>query len=30
MDIIEGAGHFLHVEKAAAVNERILTWVRSR
>ena len=29
MEIIEGAGHFLHVEKAADVNERIITWVRS-
>jgi pimeloyl-ACP methyl ester carboxylesterase len=29
MDTIEGAGHFLHVEQATAVNERILTWVRS-
>ena len=29
MEIIEGAGHFPQVEKPAAVNERILTWVRS-
>jgi pimeloyl-ACP methyl ester carboxylesterase len=27
MDIIEGAGHFLHLERAVAVNERILAWV---
>jgi pimeloyl-ACP methyl ester carboxylesterase len=29
MDIIEGAGHFLHVEEAVAVNERILAWICS-
>ena len=29
MDIVEGAGHFLHVEEAAAVNARILAWVRT-
>ncbi len=27
MDVVDGAGHFLHVEKPAAVNERILAWV---
>ena len=28
MDVIEDAGHFPHLERAAAVNERILAWVR--
>ena len=27
MGIVEGAGHFLHVEKPAAVNDQILAWV---
>ena len=27
LEMIEGAGHFLHVEKPAAVNDRILAWV---
>lgn len=27
MDIIEGAGHFAHVERPAVVNQRILEWV---
>jgi pimeloyl-ACP methyl ester carboxylesterase len=27
MEVIEGAGHFLQVEKPAAVNDRILAWV---
>src|SRR5271154_1566730 len=27
MEVVEGAGHFLHVEKPAAVNDRILAWV---
>lgn len=27
MEVIEGAGHFLHVEKPTAVNARILAWV---
>jgi pimeloyl-ACP methyl ester carboxylesterase len=27
MDVIEDAGHFPHLERAAAVNERILAWV---
>ena len=29
MDIIEDAGHFPHLERAVAVNERILAWVGS-
>jgi pimeloyl-ACP methyl ester carboxylesterase len=27
MELVEGAGHFLHVEKPALVNDRILAWV---
>jgi pimeloyl-ACP methyl ester carboxylesterase len=27
MEVIEGAGHFLQVEKPTAVNDRILAWV---
>jgi pimeloyl-ACP methyl ester carboxylesterase len=27
MEVVEDAGHFLHVEKPAAVNRRILAWV---
>jgi pimeloyl-ACP methyl ester carboxylesterase len=27
MEVVEGAGHFLHVEKPAEVNDRILAWV---
>ena len=27
MEVIEDAGHFLHLERAVAVNERILAWV---
>jgi pimeloyl-ACP methyl ester carboxylesterase len=27
MEVIEGAGHFLQVEKPAAVNARILAWL---
>jgi pimeloyl-ACP methyl ester carboxylesterase len=27
MQVVEGAGHFLHVEKPALVNEQILAWV---
>ena len=27
MDIIQGVGHFPHLEWAVAVNERILAWV---
>lgn len=27
MEVVEHAGHFLHVEKPAAVNDRILAWV---
>jgi pimeloyl-ACP methyl ester carboxylesterase len=27
MKVIEGAGHFLHVEKPALVNDQILAWV---
>ncbi len=27
MRVVEGAGHFLHVEKPAAVNDQILAWV---
>ena len=27
MEVIEGAGHFLHVEQRAAVNNQILAWV---
>jgi pimeloyl-ACP methyl ester carboxylesterase len=27
MEVIADAGHFLHVEKPAAVNDRILAWV---
>ena len=29
MDIIEGAGHFAHLERPATVNPRILEWVAS-
>jgi pimeloyl-ACP methyl ester carboxylesterase len=27
MEVIADAGHFLQVEKPAAVNDRILAWV---
>ena len=27
MQVVEGAGHFPHVEKPAAVNDQILAWV---
>jgi pimeloyl-ACP methyl ester carboxylesterase len=27
MEVVEGVGHFLHVEKPAAVNDRVLAWV---
>jgi pimeloyl-ACP methyl ester carboxylesterase len=27
MEVVEGAGHSLHVEKPPAVNDRILAWV---
>jgi len=27
MEVVEGAGHFLQVEKPAAVNDRVLAWV---
>jgi pimeloyl-ACP methyl ester carboxylesterase len=27
MEVVQDAGHFLHVEKPAAVNDRILAWV---
>jgi pimeloyl-ACP methyl ester carboxylesterase len=27
MEVVEGAGHFLHLERPAAVNERIVAWV---
>jgi pimeloyl-ACP methyl ester carboxylesterase len=27
VDIVEGAGHFLHVEKPAEVNRKILDWI---
>jgi pimeloyl-ACP methyl ester carboxylesterase len=27
MAVIENAGHFLHLEKPAEVNEHILTWI---
>lgn len=29
MGVIEGAGHFLHLEKPAEVNEQIIAWVSS-
>jgi pimeloyl-ACP methyl ester carboxylesterase len=29
MEVIEGAGHFLHLERPGAVNERILAWILS-
>lgn len=29
VDIIDGVGHFLHLEKPAEVNRRILDWLRS-
>jgi pimeloyl-ACP methyl ester carboxylesterase len=29
MEVIEGAGHFLHVERPGAVNQRILAWIQS-
>ena len=29
MEVIEGVGHFLHVERPRAVNERILAWILS-
>lgn len=30
MIVVEGAGHFLHLEKPHEVNERILSWVSGR
>jgi pimeloyl-ACP methyl ester carboxylesterase len=27
VDVVEGAGHFLHVEKPAEVNQKILDWI---
>jgi pimeloyl-ACP methyl ester carboxylesterase len=27
MEIVEGVGHFMQVEKPAAVNDRVLAWV---
>ena len=29
MKVIQGAGHFLHVEQPAEVNQHILVWVTS-
>jgi pimeloyl-ACP methyl ester carboxylesterase len=29
MEVIEGVGHFLHLERPGAVNERILAWILS-
>ena len=29
MKVIQGAGHFLHVEQPAEVNRHILAWVTS-
>jgi pimeloyl-ACP methyl ester carboxylesterase len=29
MDVIEGAGHFAHLERPAAVNRRIRDWIAS-
>jgi pimeloyl-ACP methyl ester carboxylesterase len=29
MDVIEGAGHFPHLERPALVNDRILAWITS-
>ncbi len=29
MAIIDDAGHFLHLEKPAEVNEQILSWITS-
>jgi pimeloyl-ACP methyl ester carboxylesterase len=29
MIVITGAGHFLHLEKPAEVNDHILAWVSS-
>ena len=26
MEVVEGAGHFLHLERPAAVNRRIVEW----
>jgi pimeloyl-ACP methyl ester carboxylesterase len=28
MDVVEGAGHFLHLEEPDAVNARVVEWVR--
>jgi pimeloyl-ACP methyl ester carboxylesterase len=28
MDVVEAAGHFMHLERPALVNERILAWLR--
>jgi pimeloyl-ACP methyl ester carboxylesterase len=30
LDVIDGAGHFLHLEQPAEVNARILAWVSER
>jgi len=27
MTVVEGAGHFPHVEQPAAVNDQILAWI---
>ena len=29
MEVVEDAGHFLHLERPETVNERILAWVRA-
>jgi len=29
MEVIEGVGHFLHLERPSAVNQRILAWILS-
>jgi pimeloyl-ACP methyl ester carboxylesterase len=29
MEVIKGVGHFLHLERPGAVNERILAWILS-
>ena len=30
LEVIEGVGHFLHVQRPRAVNERILAWILSQ